>query len=111
MPAAQINADVRSILAEFRRGLEVIYGDRMVRLVLFGSQARGDAFADSDIDVLVVLRGLVKSGEEISRCGEFLAAVCLEHDTVLTPVYISEERFQNERSPLMLNVRREGLDV
>jgi predicted nucleotidyltransferase len=26
-------------------------------MVLFGSQARGDANADSDIDVLVVLKG------------------------------------------------------
>ena len=41
MPAALISADLRSILAEFRRGLERIYGDRLVRLVLFGSQARG----------------------------------------------------------------------
>ena len=105
----QINTDVRSILAEYRQGLEGIYGDRLLRLVLFGSQARGDASADSDIDVLVVLRGPVKSGEEISRCSEFRAALCLEHHTVLTPVYISEEQFHNEQSPFLLNVRKEGV--
>ncbi len=30
--------------------LEKIYGDRLLKLVLYGSQARGDATEDSDSD-------------------------------------------------------------
>ena len=111
MPATQISTDVRSILAEYRRGLEQIYGGRLVRLVLFGSHARGDASAESDIDVLVVLRGPVHTGEEISRCSEFRAALCLKHNTPISCLYTSEEQFCNEQSPLMLNVRKEGVAI
>jgi len=57
MHAAQLD----TILREFRQGLEDIYGARLVRVVLFGSQARDEAEPDSDIDVMVVLRGPVKS--------------------------------------------------
>jgi len=33
----------RSILAELRRRFETLYGDRLARMILYGSQARGDA--------------------------------------------------------------------
>jgi predicted nucleotidyltransferase len=48
---------LRVILGELRRRLTAIYGDRLAKMVLYGSQARGDAGPDSDIDVMVVLRG------------------------------------------------------
>jgi len=111
MPAVEISPKVKSILAELRRGFEEIYGDRLVKLVLFGSHARGDAREDSDIDVIVVLKGEVDDWEEGRRHSEFRAALCLEHDVVVTPFYMSEERFGGEQSPLLLNVRREGVLV
>ena len=61
---------VRSIIKELRHQLEALYGARLVRMVLYGSQARGDAERSSDIDVLVVLQGPVSPGEEIARTSE-----------------------------------------
>jgi len=48
-----------AILAELRSRFEALYGVRLIHMVLYGSPARGDAHADSDIDVLVVLQGPV----------------------------------------------------
>ena len=39
------------ILQEFRQELAKFYGKRLVKLILFGSQARGNANEDSDIAV------------------------------------------------------------
>jgi uncharacterized protein len=99
------------ILAELRRGYEALYGDRLDRLVLFGSQARGDAAPDSDIDVMVVLRGAVNPSDEIRRTGPFFSAVSLRNDVVVTPVYVSEDRFREDNTPLLRSVRREGVPV
>ena len=102
---------LKKIVAELRRGLEGLYGERLARLVLYGSQARGDAAVGSDIDVLVVLVGDVSPCEEIARASELVAELSLRHDVVIVPTFVSEDRYQREGSPLLLNVRREGLPV
>lgn len=102
---------LNSILTELRHQLEGLYGTRLVHLVLYGSQARGDALPGSDVDVLVVLTGSVEPGVEIERVSPITAALSLEHDIVISCVYISEERYIRENSPLLLNVRREGVVV
>lgn len=48
---------VHAIMKELRRQLEALYGPRLIRMVLYGSQSCGDAEPGSDIDVLVVLGG------------------------------------------------------
>jgi Nucleotidyltransferase domain len=79
--------------------------------MLFVSQARGDAEPGSDIDVLVVLRGEVSPCEEIGRTVEDVADVSLHHNEVVCCVFVSAEQFERERSPLLLNIRREGVPI
>jgi len=100
-----------AILPELRQHFETLYGDRLVHMLLFGSQARGDAETESDIDVLVVLQGPVDPGEEIARTGEVTALLSLKHDVVISRVFLSAEQFSSEQSPLLLNVRREGIPI
>ena len=107
----KIDDELRAILEELHHRFETLYGERLVCLVLFGSRARGDAAPESDLDVLVVLRGLVDPGEEIERTGEFTASLSLKHDVVISRVFISAEQFFAEQSPLLLNVRREGIPI
>ncbi len=49
---------INPILQSFRAALTEMYGDRLQRVVLYGSQARGDAQPDSDYDVAVFLSGM-----------------------------------------------------
>jgi uncharacterized protein len=102
---------LRLIISELRRELEALYGERLAQLILFGSHARGQAGAESDIDVLVLLKGPVNVIAENSRTGELIANLSLRHDTLLSCVFMSEERFQTEHSPLLINVRREGVAI
>jgi predicted nucleotidyltransferase len=104
-----MNGTAAAILGELGSRLRAIYGSRLVRMVLFGSQARGSADSESDIDVLVVLKGPVRPGAEISRTGTVTAALSLHHDVVISCTFVSEERFLTEQSPLLLNARREGV--
>ncbi|MEW6586068.1 MAG: nucleotidyltransferase domain-containing protein [Nitrospirota bacterium] len=102
---------LQQVITELRARLNELYGTRLAHLVLFGSQARGDAVAGSDIDVLVVLKGSVSSGKEIERTGGITSSLSLQHDVVISCTFVSEDRYETEKSPLLLNVRREGVPV
>ena len=106
-----LTAILQQILAEFRRGLEKIYGPRLAGLVLFGSQTRGDALPDSDIDVMVSLHDEVSPLGEARRISRFRGDLCLRHDVVITCVYVSAEEVQAVESPLLQNIRAEGVAV
>jgi uncharacterized protein len=102
-------AHLRNVLSEFRAYLEQEYGDRLAQVILFGSQARGDAQPDSDVDVLIVLHGLVDIGVEIERTSQFIGALCLNNNIVISRIFTSSSCFQTENAPLFKNVRREGI--
>lgn len=58
MPASVLDDP---ILNRAKAALAALYGDRIDRIVLFGSRARGDARPDSDYDLAVFLKGLPAS--------------------------------------------------
>lgn len=106
-----MNEKLTAILAEFRHYLEALYGERLVQIVLYGSQARGDANPGSDIDVLIVLKELVNSSAEIERTSEFTSNLCLEHNVVISRTFVSVGQFQYENGGFFRNVRREGITI
>ncbi|KAM3094069.1 nucleotidyltransferase domain-containing protein [Phormidesmis sp. 146-35] len=81
------NPKLSKILAELKAQFEMVHGDQLLHLILYGSQARGDAEFGSDIDVLVVLKAPVNPGEEILRTGQIVADLSLQHDEVISCLY------------------------
>jgi predicted nucleotidyltransferase len=102
---------LKAILSELRSRFHELYGDRLVQMILYGSQARGDAEEGSDIDVLVVLKGPVNAGEEIDRSGGIIADISLKNDVVVSCVFMDEGRFLHRNGPLLRNIRREGVRI
>lgn len=103
--------DIRNILSELKRELKRLYKERFVSVILYGSYAREEAGEDSDIDVVVVLKGGVLPGKEIDRMLDVVTDLNLEYNTLISVCPVSEENLRTVRSPLILNVRKEGISV
>lgn len=104
-----MNEKLKAILTELRSCFELLYGEQLLQIVLYGSQARGDAEPGSDIDVLVILKGSVNPGDEIERTGETVAGLSLQYDEVISCLFMDEDRFMHRNGPLLRNIRKEGI--
>lgn len=52
-----LTGNERAAITEYLFQLRKLCGDRLLRVVLFGSKARGDSDPESDIDLFVALQG------------------------------------------------------
>lgn len=99
-----------AILARFRAEIETIYGSRVERVVLFGSRARGDARADSDYDVAVFLKDMRDRWAEFDRLADVETQITLDTGAVIRALPYSVDAYR-DRTPLMGEIREEGIDV
>lgn len=98
------------VLLRFRRALNETYGDRVERVVLFGSRARGDARADSDYDVAVFLRDMSDRFAELDQLARIGTRMIEETGEVVNALAYGAGAYQ-ERTPLMREIRLEGVDI
>ena len=96
-------------IRQFKRAVKDIYGSRIKQIVLYGSWARGDASEESDIDLMVVLSGEVQPGLELDRMIDVITDINLAYDVLISVLPVSEDDFNTLQSPLLLNVRQEGV--
>jgi predicted nucleotidyltransferase len=99
------------VLARFCTAVTDLYGDRLERVVLFGSRARGDARADSDYDIAVFLRGMSDRFAEMDRLADLSTKMILEEDGPFIHAMPYHAGSYDERTSLMREIRREGVDL
>ena len=78
--------------------------------MLFGSEARGDAGPDSDIDLLAVLETPTTDyGDELERCLAAVYPVAMRLGRRVSVKPLTREEFERGDSPLLREVRRSGI--
>ena len=71
------------LLQELRTALVMIYGSRLREVILFGSYARGEAAADSDVDIAFVLDDFDRPWPEIRRTSRVVASLSLAYEVTV----------------------------
>ncbi|WP_030007228.1 nucleotidyltransferase domain-containing protein [Picosynechococcus sp. NKBG042902] len=105
------NFQIKNILKNIKQDLKFLYQENLESIILYGSQARGDANRFSDIDILAILRSNIDPYQEINRTGEIIAKHSLDNNVAISCHFISSERFHQQNTPFLANVKREGIVI
>jgi predicted nucleotidyltransferase len=99
-----------AILSRFRAAVAQEYGDRLGRVVLFGSRARGDFRPDSDYDIAVFLRDMTSVWDELRPLADITTDILIDTGAVISAKPFPVDDYGGER-PLMEEIRRDGVDL
>lgn len=106
--------EIRHILNRYAQKVKDLYGAELHKVVLYGSYARGDYNADSDIDIMVLLN--VPHSKERNRVGSLIDMTCdfnAEYQLDIQPIAKSSPFFQKWHKvlPFYRNVHQEGVTL
>jgi uncharacterized protein len=106
-----LTPQLKTIIEKLKTKIQQHYPEQLEQIILFGSQARQQAEPDSDIDVAIVLKGNINPVTEIKKNNLWISDFCLETDALINCIYLSAEQFQTKETPLIRNIKTEGILV
>jgi predicted nucleotidyltransferase len=99
---------VRAALRELRMELRRLYGSNAPAAFVYGSYARGEEKATSDVDVLLLYAQEIQPGEEIERISAILAKLNLRYQVLISILPTRHSTYRTSSEALWQNIRREA---
>lgn len=107
---SQLNAISKQIVECYY----AVYGRDIIAIFLYGSYARGDFEADSDIDIAAVVKGdRIELQQKLKQVWDVSADIGLENDVIVSPTVIPYDEFEKykEKLPYYRNIMKEGKKI
>jgi predicted nucleotidyltransferase len=104
------NPQDNAVLKRFRAAVTEIYGDRVERVVLYGSRARGDNKPDSDYDIAVFIKDSGSFYDESGRLAAITTDILEDTGAVISATPFPAGAYR-ERTGFMHELRKDGLDL
>ncbi len=110
----QTKGKVQVITTSVMESVFTLLSDKLYKVVLYGSYARGDYTPESDIDIMIVLNcpkeEVLSYRKEISRLS---SRIGLEHDIMVSILLRDKESFENGKKilPFYQNIMKDGVEL
>ncbi|HEY7623341.1 MAG TPA: UPF0158 family protein [Solirubrobacteraceae bacterium] len=103
--------DAHGLAHRVTRDLRRIYRARLRSVLLIGAWARGDAYPESPVELLVVLDGYASRWTEKRRMDQTMWRHSIRNDAVVTVIPITETDLRRAATPLIARAVAEGLRI
>lgn len=106
--------ELNLILQAMTQAYQAVYGANVVKIILYGSYARGDYQKDSDIDIVAIVQGdREKLQQGLKSVWDISSDLELEYGTIVSPTVIpfaEYEKYKNDL-PYYRNIESEGVEI
>ena len=106
--------ELNLILQAMTQAYQAVYGANVVKIILYGSDARGDYQKDSDIDIVAIVQGdREKLQQGLKSVWDISSDLELEYGTIVSPTVIpfaEYEKYKNDL-PYYRNIESEGVEI
>lgn len=103
-----------SILQSMAQAYQAVYGENIVKIILYGSYARGDYQNNSDIDIVAIVQG-EREGlqQELKKVWDISSDLELEYGIIISPTVIPFAEYEKYKKdlPYYRNIQNEGVEV
>jgi predicted nucleotidyltransferase len=110
----EIGFDLNRVTDELRCSTQYLFGERLQKIILFGSYARGDYTVESDLDIMVLADfNENESWSFEKRVSKIASDLSLEHNITICMMLRDEKTFTNRLPilPFYRNVISEGIEI
>lgn len=104
--------NIQKLITQYISEIKKIYGSHLTEVILYGSYARGDFKADSDIDIMILLDLSDTDLKAYSRNLSYMTYdFNLDHGLDIKPIAKSESHFRKwvVNYPFYTNIDKEGV--
>lgn len=105
---------IDNILKQFIMDISDLLGNRLKKVILYGSYARGDYSKNSDLDIMILTDfSDIELAEYRVKVRDLACDLELENDIVISPIVRNIEKYNNRIDiiPFYMNVQKEGVVI
>lgn len=104
-------SQLHQLSQDVKRALTELYGERLERVILYGSYARGDFHAESDVDYLVVLCDEVRAGKEVREMASVIGPLALNYGVEVSIFPVNATTYESGYTLFYQAIQQEGENV
>lgn len=107
-------SELQIVLKKVKVAAKRLYGDKLNRIILYGSCAHGDNTKESDIDIMIILDCDMKEIKKLrSLTAEMASDISLQQEVFLSVLLWDKKQFESGLTflPFYQNIEREGIAV
>ena len=91
-------SELKIVLQEVENASKQLYGDKLNKIILYGSYARGDNTEESDIDIMIILDGDIDDVKKMrSLTAEMASNISIEQEVFLSIVLRDKRNYENKQ--------------
>ena len=110
-PRTARDLDLHPAVLRFCAAARDLFGDRLERIVLYGSRARGDHRPDSDYDIAIFVRNLVNAYTEFMPLAEIAGWALADDDVEINAWLHPADAWRTLHSPFLRRFCQDGVEL